>query len=137
MTLVELWEKGNMEIQKIPLKPLRDMRKIRGTYLEVTARSFYQGTNQEDYVQVTLTDEQDIPDGLQKLRVIYPNLMRLEYDNKRTRDSSMIDGAKAVEQKSELEMFAEFYELQNNQPMNETQFGFAKSLIQEIQEKMR
>ena len=134
MTLVEMREKGNVEIQKIPLKPLRDMRKIRGTYLEVTARSFYQGTNQEDYVQVTLTDEEDIPDGLQKLRVIYPNLMRLEYDNKRTRDNGRIDVAKSEEKKSELEMFAEFYELQNNQPMSERQFAFAKDLFQKIRE---
>ncbi len=52
--------------------------------MEVTARAFYQGTNTEDYVQITLTDEEDIPDGLRKLRIIYPNLMRLEYDNSRT-----------------------------------------------------
>lgn len=134
VTFVEMREKGSVEIQKIPLKPLRDMRKIRGTYLEVTARSFYQGTNQEDYVQVTLTDEEDIPDGLQKLRVIYPNLMRLEYDNKRTRGNGRIDVAKAEEKKSELEMFAEFYEMQNNQPMSERQLAFAKDLFQEIRE---
>ena len=51
------------------------MRRIRGTYLEVTARTFYQEFNKEDYVQVTLTDEEDVPDGMQKLRVIYPNLI--------------------------------------------------------------
>lgn len=85
-------------------------------------------------MQVTLTDEEDIPDGLQKLRVIYPNLMRLEYDNKRTRGNGRIDVAKAEEKKSELEMFAEFYEMQNNQPMSERQFAFAKDLFQEIRE---
>ena len=135
VTVLELREKGNVEIRKLPLKPLRDMRKIRGSYLEVTARPFYEGTNTEDYVQITLTDEEDVPDGLQKLRVIYPNLMRLEYDNRRTRDNGDVAGADSVEQKSELELCGEFYELQNNQPMNEKQEAFVRDLIQDIQEK--
>lgn len=135
VTVVELKEKGQVEIRKLPLKPLRDMRRIRGSYLEVTARSFYQDSNTEDYVQVTLTDEEDVPDGLQKLRVIYPNLMRLEYDNKRTRNHENIDGACEVEQKSELELFKEFYELQNNQPMSGQQEAFVRDLVENIQER--
>lgn len=135
VTVVELKEKGQVEIRKLPLKPLRDMRRVRGSYLEVTARSFYQDSNTEDYVQVTLTDEEDVPDGLQKLRVIYPNLMRLEYDNKRTRNHENIDGACEVEQKSELELFKEFYELQNNQPMSGQQEAFVRDLVENIQER--
>ncbi len=134
ITVVDLEEKG-VTIRTVPLKPLRDMRKIRGTYLEVTARSFYENTNTDDYVQITLTDEEDVPDGLQKLRVIYPNLMRLEYDNKRTRESHMVDAADAVEQKSELELFGEFFALQNNQPMSEVQVHFMEKLIRELREK--
>lgn len=135
VAVVELKEKGIVELRTVPLHPLRDMRKIRGAYLEVTARSFYQDTNTEDYLQITLTDEEDIPDGLQKLRIIYPNLMQLEYDNKRTRDSQSIAGAEEAERKSELELFEEFYELQNNQPMSDRQKAFARDLIREIQEK--
>lgn len=135
VTVVELKEKGQVEIRKLPLKPLRDMRRVRGSYLEVTARSFYQDSNTEDYIQVTLTDEEDVPDGLQKLRVIYPNLMRLEYDNKRTRNHENIDGACEVEQKSELELFKEFYELQNNQPMSGQQEAFVRDLVENIQER--
>lgn len=136
VTLVELKEKGDIGITTIPLIPLRDMRKIQGTYLEVTALSFYQGTNTEDYIQITLKDEEDVPDGLQKLRIIYPNLMRLEYDNKRTRESRMVEGARSVELKSELELFEEFYALQNNQPINDAQKQLAGKLIREIKEKM-
>lgn len=135
VTVVEVFEKGKLELRTVPLKPLHDVRKIKGTYLEVTARSFYQDTDTEDYVQITLTDEEDIPDGLQKLRVIYPNLMQLEYDNSRTRQSRTIEAAEKVEQKSELELFEEFYELQNNQPMGEEQRGFVKQLIEDIKEK--
>lgn len=135
VTVVELREKGRSEIRKIPLKPLRDMRRIRGTYMEVTAHSFYQDTNTEDYVQITLTDEEDVPDGLQKLRVIYPNLMRLEYDNRRTRESGDVTGACEAEHKSAEELFGEFYELQNNQEMSEKQESFVRKLIAELQEK--
>ena len=135
VTVAELKEKGDVEIRRIPLKPLRDMRRIRGTYMEVTDRSFYQDTNTEDYVQITLTDEEDVPDGLQKLRVIYPNLMRLEYDNRRIRESGDVNGACEVEQKSELELFGEFYELQNNQAMSEKQEAFVRELIRKVQER--
>lgn len=131
VTVVELREKGDVAISTVPLVPLHDLRRIRGTYLEVTALSFYQNTDTEDYVQITLTDEEDIPDGLQKLRIIYPNLMRLEYDNSRTRQSRVIERAEEIEQKSELELFAEFYELQNNQAMSDEQAAFAAQLIEE------
>lgn len=136
VTVAELTEKGQVEIREILLKPLRDMRRIRGDYLEVTKRSFYENTNTEDYVQITLTDEEDVPDGLQKLRVIYPNLMRLEYDNTRTRKSGDVTGACEAERKSELELFGEFYELQNNRPMSGQQEAFVRELIGKIQEKM-
>lgn len=130
VTVVECREKGKIEITTIPLIPLHDMRKIRGTYLEVTSRSFYQETDTEDYVQITLTDEEDVPDALQKLRIIYPNLMRLEYDNSRTRQSRIVEVARDIEQKSELELFQEFYEMQNNQPMSIEQIDFVKQLIE-------
>ncbi len=137
VTVVELGDKGDVGIRKIPLKPLRDMRRIRGSYMEVTDRAFYQDMNMEDYVQITLTDEEDVPDGMQKLRVIYPNLMRLEYDNTRTRESGDVNGACEVEQKSELELFGEFYELQNNQAMSGKQEALVRRLIEEVQERQR
>ena len=132
VTVVEMGEKGNVRISTVPLVPLRDMRKIRGTYLEVTAKSFYRDFDREDYLQVTLTDEEDVPDALQKLRIIYPNLMRLAYDNSRTRQDREVEAALAVEQKSELELLGEFYELQNNQPMSGEQAAFAEALIREL-----
>ena len=135
VTVIELLEKGNLRLDQIPLKPLRDMKKIKGSYLEVTALSFYENRNREDYLQVTLTDEEDVPDGMQKLRIIYPNLMRLEYDNRRTRENQIVEGAAAVEEKSELELFEEFYALQNNQPMSGEQKDFAKKLIEEVRER--
>ena len=134
ITVVELKEKGNTQITFIPLQPLRDMRKIRGSYMEVTARSFYENDSCDDYLHVTLTDEEDILDGLQKLRVIYPNIMQLEYDNRRTRENMELTAAQAVEKKSEMELFMEFYELQNNQSMSQVQEEFVRNIIQEVKE---
>ena len=134
ITVVELKEKGSVDLRTIPLKPLHDLRKIRGTYLEVTAKSFYENRDCEDYLQVTLTDEEDVPDGMAKLRTIYPNLMRLEYDNKRTRSNAEVRAAERVEEKSELELFQEFYELQNNQPMSQIQEEFVRNIIREVKE---
>ena len=134
ITVVELEKKGTVRTSLLPLKPLRDMRKLRGTYLELTDRSFYRDMNREDYIQVTLTDEDDVPDGIQKLGVIYPNIMQLLYDNQRTKTTQEVDAAQAVEKKTEMELFYEFYELQNNQPMTKQQKDFAEQLIREIKE---
>ena len=134
VTIVELLEKGNVQINTVPLVPMRDMRKVRGTYMEVTAKERYAAENKMDYLQITLTDEEDVPGALQKLRTIYPNLMRLEYDNKRTRENREVQAVEAQEQKSELELFGEFYELLNNEPMKEEQTEFMERLIQNLKE---
>ncbi len=132
VTVLEMGEKGDIALSTVPLVPLRDMRKIRGSYEEVMSRSFYQDTDTEDYVQITLTDEEDIPDGLQKLRTVYPNLMRVAYDNSRTRQDRTVEAAQQAERKSELELFGEFFELQNNQPMSEEQAAYMEKLIGDL-----
>ena len=134
VTIVELQEKGRTEIHIVPLVPRRDLRKMKGTYMEVTARDAYTEENQMDYLQITLTDEEDVPGALQKLRTVYPNLMRLEYDNARTRENREVQAVEAQEQKSELELFEEFYELLNNKSMKEEQVEFVEKLIQDLKE---
>lgn len=132
VVVMEIKEKGDVLIEKVPLKPLRDLRKIRGTYMELMSKDFYEGTDTGDYLQITLTDEEDVPDGMAKLRTVYPNLMQLVYDNSRTRQSRQVEVTERVEQKSEMELFEEFYEIQNNQPMSEDQQNFVKNLLEEL-----
>ncbi len=133
VTVVELKEKGNISVNTIPLTPMRDMVEIKGTYEEITRKSFYEHTTyQEDYVHITLTNEEDIVDAIGKLRVIYRNLMKLDYDNQRTRSASHVDGAEDVESKSPLQHFAALYELQNNQSMSDEQKSFVEALIEQI-----
>jgi exonuclease SbcD len=134
VTVVTLAEKGKLTTESIPLTPKHDMRELRGFYMDLTARQAYERTATDDYLHITLTDEEDIPDVMNKLRVIYPNLMKLEYDNKRTRSGREITGADAPESKSPLELVAEFYELQNGQPMSEEQARYSKEIIEKIWE---
>lgn len=132
VVVMEIKEKGDVLIEKVPLKPLRNLRKIRGTYMELMSKDFYEGTDTGDYLQITLTDEEDVPDGMAKLRTVYPNLMQIVYDNSRTRQSRQVEVTERVEQKSEMELFEEFYEIQNNQPMSEDQQNFVKNLLEEL-----
>ena len=135
VTVAELGEKGDISIRTAPLIPLRDMKELRGSYEDLTRRSFYENTTwREDYTHITLTDEEDIPDAVGKLRVIYRNLMKLDYDNRRTRSGGENLGSGQVEKKSPLELFSELYEKQNNQPMTEEQRAFAAGLIGTIWE---
>ncbi len=134
VTVVELEEKGAFRLCTIPLIPRHDLREIRGTYEEVTARSFYENTPVEDYLHITLTDEEDVPEAVSRLRVIYPNLMKLSYDNTRTRSNAVVDGAVDVQSKSPLELFGELYQIQNNQPMSQIQQEFMQDLIETIWE---
>lgn len=134
VTIVEMGEKGDVRLQEVLLKPRHDLRRIRGSYLEVTAREFYSQFDREDYIQITLTDEEDVADAMGKLRIIYPHLMQLRYDNQRTRKEQQIDGAQQVEQKSPMQLFEELYELQNNKEMSEEQKAASMKLMEEIWE---
>ena len=136
VTVVELGEKGTAAVRTVPLVPLRDLVELRGTYEEVTFRGFYEGTGwQQDYVHITLTDEEDVPNAVGKLRVIYPNLMKLDYDNRRTRAGISLEGAEEMERRSPLELLEEFYEKQNGQPMGDEQRAFARSWMERIWEE--
>lgn len=134
VTVAEFKEKGNVEIKTIPLTPRLNLRKIKGTYLEVTDRKAYTEENRYDYVQVTLTDEEDIPNAMARLRAIYPNLMSLAYDNTRTRENREIQGLQEQSQKTELELFGEFFEKLNNETMKEEQEEYMKNLIRRLKE---
>ena len=134
VTVVEIGKKGNVDISEVPLIPKHDLREVRGSYDEVTMKSNYENTDTDDYVHIVLTDENDIPDAVGKLRVIYPNLMKLSYDNKRTAKQKEVTDAEDVEKKSPIELFGEFYEMQNNQEMTDEQREFVQNLIESIWE---
>lgn len=117
------------------LRPLHDMREIRGSYEELTLRANYEGTATDDYIHATLTDEIEIPDAARHLQVIYPNLMKLDYDNARTRGqgSERLE-LEQLEEKSPLDLFSELFEKQNHKEMTEEQARYVQAQMEKIWE---
>lgn len=134
ITVIDVKSKDEIEISEIPLKPLHDMREIRGTYDELMLKENYENTDTDDYIHAVLTDEEDVLDAIAKLRIIYKNIMKLTYDNKRTRSRQTITDVLDIEEKTPLEIFEEFYEKQNNQPMSEEQRKFMVDEIKSVWE---
>lgn len=133
VSVVELGEKGSMELRLVPLVPLRELREIRGSFGTMTDKDYYSdGGFREDYLHITLTDEEDIPNAMGRLRLIYPHLMQLDYDNRRTRASQSLALGVQAEEQSPLECFANLYEKQNNQSLSQEQQLLLEKLIEEI-----
>ena len=137
ITVVTLAEKGNITVRTVPLTPLHEMREIRGTYDELTLKTNYEGTATDDYLHVILTDEDDVPDALARLRTIYPNIMKLDYDNRRTRSAPDITAVEETEQKSGIDLFDEFFAMQNGQGLSAEQRAFSENLLEKIREGMQ
>ena len=135
VTIAELDAKGEIGLRTVPLKPLRDMREIRGTYDALMDRSNYRGTAVDDYLHIVLTDELDVPDAMRKLKTVYPNVLRLDYDNARTKSGGPVGELPEAQTKEPFALVEDFYSRQNNQPMNEAQATYMKTLIARIWEE--
>lgn len=135
VTIAEIGEKGSLDIRTLPIIPKRDMKSYKGTFEKLTDREFYENINTDDYIFIILTDENDIPDAVRKLRKIYPRMMKLSYDNSRTRSKTVISESADVEEMPPEKLFSLFYEQQNNHPMSHEQEEFVASLIKEVWEE--
>ena len=134
VTIVEIKEKNKLTIDEIELSPKRNLVEIKGKFKELTSKEYSDKLNKEDYYRIILTDENDIVDGAAKLRNVYPFMLRLDYDNKRTKTRGSIKAVKEIEKKSTLELFAEFYEKQNGLPMSKLQETFMNKTITDVEE---
>ena len=135
VTLVELGEKGALHVELIPLTPRHDLRQLRGSFADLTDRANYEGTAVDDYLHILLTDEEDVPEAVGRLRAIYKNLLQLSYDNTRTRTDQLVDGVETVPGRQPLELFDELYQKQNNQPMSPVQRAFMQTLMESVEGK--
>ena len=135
VTVVTLGEKGDVQVRTAALTPLRELREIRGSYDELTARSFYEHTTyRSDYLHLILTDEQDVFDAMSRLRTIYPYLMTLDYDNARTRAAGGMSVPAETERRTPPELFEALYTRQNHRPMSEVQRAYIAQLMEQIME---
>lgn len=135
VTVAELREKGVTEIRQIPLQPRREMIELRGTFEEILEEARKKGEPQTDYYHMILTDETDVVDALSRLREYYPNIMLLDYDNRRTRSQKEVEQLDRVEERTPGELFAALYEQQNGQEMDSDRKEYLDGLIREIWEE--
>ena len=135
VTIAEIGEKGSLNIRTLPIIPKRDMKVYKGTFEKLTDSEFYGNINTDDYIFIILTDENDIPDAVRKLRKIYPRMMKLSYDNSRTRSKAVISESADVEEMPPEKLFSQFYEQQNNHSMSREQEEFIESLVKEVWEE--
>ncbi len=135
VTVAELRAKGVTEIRQIPLQPRREMTELRGTFEEILEEARKKGEPQTDYYHMILTDETDVVDALSRLREYYPNIMLLDYDNRRTRSQKEVEQLDRVEERTPGELFAALYEQQNGQEMDSDRKEYLDGLIREIWEE--
>ena len=129
VTVAELDGKGEVSLRTVPLTPKRDLREVKGTYEELMKKENYEGTATQDYLHIVLTDEEDVPDAMRKLKTVYPNVLRLDYDNVRTRSGAVVEAAPETEEKSPLALAEEFYALQNGRSMSGAQTEYLRRMI--------
>lgn len=133
VTILELGEKGNLNIYTKPLTPLRDLREIKGPIEELLRLGKEDGSAATDYMHVTLTDEEEIYDAIGQLRQVYPNLMILDFEN--SRNGQIVYGYLAateeISKKTPLELFDEFYQLQNNIELTKEQRDVIEKVMEE------
>lgn len=134
--LVTLGTRGEAVVRLLPLKPRREMREIRGTLADVTSPFVVHAGDPTDYLRVMLTDEDELYDPQRALKEVYPNLMRLDFDNTRTRTAG-IDGMEAEDMAQTLtpaQLFAQFFAEQNGKEMNEWQHQAIDRICRRMEE---
>jgi exonuclease SbcD len=111
LILAELKEKGLLEIQTRELRPLLDMREIKGELEELISEKVASLADRNDYLRVILTDEKEIIDPLGQIRSVYPNAIYLDFENSRSRVNiaEINADAKKIEKLSPYDLFSEFF----------------------------
>lgn len=133
ITLLDLGIKGELSIHQLPLIPLHDLREIKGPIAELLRIGREDPELTEDYIHATLTDEEEIYDAIGQLRQVYPNLMVLDFENSRTRHVvfSQIASSGDVAKKSPMDLFAAFYQIQNNNELTPEQIHVMERIFEQ------
>ena len=127
--LISLGKKEDaVQVEELPLHPLRDVRKVRGELEEIIADAKLE--NKDDYISVTLTDEVDPYKPKEQLERVYSHILEVRMDNTRTRKKLEEFEEEAVVS-DPLTVFEEFFEEMQGRAMNEEE----KSLLVEVLEE--
>ena len=133
--IIDFKEKGNINIKLVELIPLRDMREIKGPIEELIKKENYKNTNTEDYIKAIITNEEPVYDAIGQIRKVYPNVLKLEIQNSKSSVSQNDEKEKElqnIKNKSEVELFNEFYKFQNYTELNDEQTQVIENIVKEI-----
>ena len=129
--VVDVREKGCIDVHTVPLSPMRDVRRVEGMMDELMRMPY-----SEDYVWVTVHDECVPPDARVTLSGVFPNIMKFSIVNSKTKTDLDVTAAQRMESKSVVELFADFYRLQNNdQPPSAAHMKEIEKTLRELEER--
>lgn len=130
--LLDIKGKNKIEYKLIPLKPLRDMRVIKGPIEELLKEENFKGTNTQDYIKAIITNDEAIYDAIGQIRRVYPNTLSLEIHNIKSSIQDLeLENMENLKMKDELEVFDDFYEFQNGVRLGEEQKEIMKEIIRQ------
>lgn len=119
-------------IELIPLVPMRDLRRIRGPLDKLLSDEVAAASNREDYLHVTLTDTEPVADPLYRLRQVYPNIMRLSFSSSLEEEEVEIAACEEVEHRTPPQLFAEFYNQMQGEPLSEEDGKLVLRLMEKV-----
>lgn len=128
---IELDAEGNVKTESIPLKPLRKMRKLKGDLTNLIDPMVVSMEPCEDYLQITLTDEEELIDPIGTLRRVYPNVMQLLFEKREKETAGSFTARNDIADKPIEELFGDFYELIRGQRPDEAREQVIKEVIEE------
>lgn len=133
VVLVDMGENGVASVERIPLIPLHKMRKIKGRLEDLISPAVSEHLDREDYLQVTLTDEEELIDPIGTLRTVYPNVMQLLFEKKEKEAPGEFTVSEGLAKKTTEELFDDFYSLIRDKEMDEARKRVIQEIIREIE----
>lgn len=129
--VIDMQEKGYIDVHTIALKPLHDVRRVEGMLDELMNMPY-----SEDYVWATVRDENVPPDARVMLTGVFPNMLKFSIVNSKTKTDVDVMATQSMENKSIVELFADFYRLQNNdQSPSAAHMKELEKVLRELEEK--
>ena len=132
VVLVELDQNTVSHLERIPLKPLHKMRKLRGKLEDLISQTLEEHLDKEDYLQITLTNEEELIDPIGTLRTVYPNVMQLIFEKKEKESAGEFTTVDTVVKKTAEELFEDFYGLIREKGMDEARKNVIQDIIKEL-----
>lgn len=127
--IITLGKKGDVSVELVKLKPLRDLRHLKGRMEQLLDKKNIKAP--DDFIYATLTDEEIINDAMGIFRQYYPNTVKIDYDNTHTRQMEQVDISRITEDKSFDELISDFYRFVYGCEISEEEMGIMNEVAGE------